>query len=320
MAVISVGCSAIANSSAPYIAPYYNDKQGAISFTFDDGFQHEVDDALEIIDPLGIKGTFFLIPTRVDTIPSQSIHWDQAKSMVEHGHELGTHDAIKPRLHEIPIEQVVQKINGGGRLIEQNTGQQSVSFAMPGGSKNNPEIEAIIYEQHYFFRKSEKLPNAIKAGYGSAGKRVWDDHKTRAQIEESVSQGKWFIPVIHSVVNGYSPFKSKEEFKAHCEWVVSKEHVIWIAPLGEVGRYVYERDAATLDVTSQTSNSLTFKLTHTLQDKAVFNHPLTVVIPETGAVSAKATDASGQSLETSVKDGKILVNALPNGQTVAVTW
>ncbi|WP_309384603.1 polysaccharide deacetylase family protein [Cerasicoccus frondis] len=308
-----------AQADEPYIAPYYNDRQAAFSFTFDDGFQGNVDNTLEIIDPLGIKGTFFVIPNRVGQNPV-SINWKQVKQIQATGHEIGTHDAIKPRLHEIPIEQVREKVSGGSELIEMNTAVRSVSFAMPGGSKKTPEILEVIKEKHYFYRNREDLPNVVIAGYGSAGKRIWEDDKARKQIEQTIDNGGWYIPVVHAIVKGYSPFNSKEEFKTHCEWLLSKEDVLWIAPMGVVGRYVFERDAAKLTVTQQSANAITFTLTHSLGDKEIFNHPLTVVIPGTSATSAKAADASGNTLDASVSNEKILVNAMPDGQPITVTW
>lgn len=312
-------CAGHLFAGQPYIAPYLNDRQAAFSFTFDDGFKGEVNDALAIIDPLGIKGTFFLIPSRVGTNPA-SIDWAQAKQMQATGHEIGTHDSIKPKLHEISTEEVREKVDGGADLIEQNTGVRSVSFALPGGSEGTPEVLAAIRERHNFIRGGKYLPNASTSGYGSAGRRKWDDQQTRQQIEQAIEQGQWYIPIVHSIVGGYSPFASKEEFQTHCEWLVSKQDVLWIAPLGEVGRYVLERDAAKLDIFEQQPGKLAFKLAHTLQDKAVFNYPLTVVIPDTGATSAEALDEDRNPVSASVQDGKILVNAVPNGKAVWVRW
>ena len=308
-----------ADAGEPYIAPYFNDKQAAMSFTFDDGFKGQVDNTLEIIDPLGIRGTFFVIPSRMDQNKG-SINWAQAKAMQATGHEIGTHDAVKPRLHELTQDEVRQKVNGGADLIEQNTGVRSVSFAMPGGSKDTDEVMAVINEQHYFFRNPSYLPNVKRVAYGSEGKRKWEDEKTRKEIEGVIANGQWYIPVVHAIVKGYSPFKSKEEFKTHCEWVVSQEDVLWVAPMGEVGRYVFERDAAQLEIVEKSSDKLAFKLTHTLPDKVVFDHPLTVVIPVASVTSAEAMDANRNPVEASVKDGKVLINAKPNGEVIWVRW
>ena len=41
------------------VAKFKGDRGGAFSFTFDDGWRGQVYNTLEIIDPIGIKGTFF---------------------------------------------------------------------------------------------------------------------------------------------------------------------------------------------------------------------------------------------------------------------
>lgn len=312
-------CANVFAAGDPYVAPYFNDKKGAYSITFDDGFKREVADALEIIDPLGVKATFFVIPSRMDNAQSGSIGWADAKAMQANGHEIGTHDAIKPKLHEIPQDEVRAKVSGGADAIEQNVGVRSVSFAMPGGSKDTPEVMEVVNEKHYFYRNPEYLPKAKRVAYGNAGNRQWDDQKTRKEIEQVMANGEWYIPVCHSIVKGYSPFKSKEEFKTHMEWVAAQDD-LWVAPMGTVGRYAFERDAAQLEVIAQTADSVVFRLSHTLEDKAVFNHPLTVVIPGTGATAATAINEAREPVEATIKDGKILVNALPNGEAYKVTW
>jgi len=304
----------------PYIAPYLNDKKAAFSFTFDDGFKGQVANTLEIIDPLGIKGTFFVIPQRMDDQGSGSIQWDQAKALQANGHEIGTHGAVKPKLHEIPAQEMREKITGGAELITSNTGVRPVSYARPGGSKYTDEVLEEVRERHYFIRSAEHMPNMEQARYGNAGKRKWDDQKTRQKIEAAIEQGQWFVPTVHAIVAGYSPFDSKEAFKAHCEWLVSKEDVLWIAPMGEIGRYVFERDAAKLDVITTTANSLVFRLSTELEDKEVFNYPLTVVIPGVSAASVEAINEQREPVEATVAGDKILVNVIPNGEAYKVTW
>ena len=60
---------------------------GAVSLTFDDGCQSQLDKAIPHMDALGIKGTFFLPPSALDT-PGKIAAW---KKVAANGHEIGNH-------------------------------------------------------------------------------------------------------------------------------------------------------------------------------------------------------------------------------------
>jgi len=306
----------------PSVALYLNDKKGAFSFTFDDGFRHQVENTLEILDPLGIKGTFFLIPYYIeDSERSWNMAtWPRVKKIEAKGHEIGTHGSIQIKLHEASEAVLEEQINGSWDLLRQKGGLRSVSYAAPGGSRINDLVEAKIREHHYFIRNEQFLPRARIMGYGRTEFREWDDLNMREIIKAAMAAGEWVIPYVHAIVEGYSPFKSKAEFRIHCEWLKSIEGELWIAPMGTVGRYVLERDAAALTVIEQTVHSLTMRLSHSLADKEIFNVPLTVVIPVTGVVKASVVQKGNPEAKVNVCADKILLNILPNGAKVMVEW
>jgi len=312
----------VAADPAPAIAPYLGSRKGAVSLTFDDGFRKEVEDAAEILDACGLKGTFFLIPIRMADPKgsAMTVTWKRAKELMAEGHEMGTHGAIAPKLHEADAETLDQLVNGSWQLIKENTGVAPVSYALPGGSRADKRVMAIISEHHYFIRKPTLLPGASIMGYGNAGKRKWSDEQTRKAILATRDAGGWHIAVIHSIVGGYAPFASKDEFRGHCQWLKSQEDTIWVAPMGVIGRYVKARQAATLKVIEQKADSVRFTVSSDLKPAEVFQVPLTIVIPAAGATKAVATQGDRPAPKVTIKDGNILVDVLPDGTETTVTW
>lgn len=311
-----------AAEAEPRIANYLGDRAGAISFTFDDGFRSEVNDTLEIIDPLGIQGTFFLIPEVMGGSRQRAgtINWEEARALHAKGHELGTHGLINPRLHEVDAATLERLVNGSRQAIINETGVTPVSYALPGGTQFTGPVQAKILENHYFVREPTVLPNARILRYGNAGRRQWDDEKTRQTIRQAMARGEWVIPVVHSIVGGYAPFKSKAEFRGHCEWVKSQEDQLWIAPMGTVGRYAWQRDHAKLRVSDRIPTAIRFTIESDLDDPETFNSVLTVVIPARGARSVVATNAQGQSLHATARDDAILVDVPVDAGAVTVQW
>jgi len=306
--------------TAPQIAAYYGNKKAALSLTFDDGFSAEVEDTVAILDPLEIKGTFFLIPAYMDGSPEsvKFVIWDRVLELQNNGHEIGTHGSIREKLHEATDERLDTLINGSWSLIRERTGVAPVSYAAPGGSEVDQRVEKIIRQNHQSIRKAELLPDAVVAGYGSAGERVWEDKKTREQIEEAIQHGQWFIPIVHSIVGGYSPFQSKDEFRHHCEWIKSRDADLWIAPMGVVGSYVADRDAAKLATRSSSHNKVVFAVQH--PHSKPFRHALTVIVPAPAATHAHATTSDGTDVPATIQAGNILVPISQPNTDISVEW
>jgi peptidoglycan/xylan/chitin deacetylase (PgdA/CDA1 family) len=301
---------------APYITRYLNDATAAFSFTFDDGFRLEVEDALSVIDPLGIRGTFFVMPLKIeDDTVEKFISWDSLKDIHANGHEIGTHASIHPKLQEVDNETVSKIINGGWELIHEKLGIESVSFAYPGGSKKGiPRIEKIINEHHYFVRGSV-------AGYGRTEHRKWTPEGAMDKVTTAIDQRQWLVGMVHAIVDGYSPFYSVDEFREHCEWLVEQGDALWIAPMGEVARYIEQRDKAELQIIESSDSQLVFKVKNKAEPHDVFNHPLTIIVPVEEAVNATATTEDGGTLDSlSIKDGNIQVNVPSSAGVITLRW
>jgi peptidoglycan/xylan/chitin deacetylase (PgdA/CDA1 family) len=310
------------DSGAPYIANYQDNKQAALSFTFDDGFRAEVNDALEIIEPLDIRGTFFIIPHYMEGSERRDsmINWEEAIALHAKGQELGTHGTTKNKLHEIDDGVLDFEVNGGWQLIKERIGVTTVAYAAPGGSSIDERVEAKVSEHHFAIRNKNILPASVIMSYGSVGKRVWDDVATRVQIEAAIKNGEWFVPLVHAIVAGYSPFKSKEEFRSHCEWIASKREVLWVAPLGEVGAYVFQKEASALEIIESKPNGIKLKLAQTEPTPFEYGSELTVVIPVSGASEAEAESNTQGELEVVIEKDLIRFNALPDGEAITVYW
>lgn len=303
--------------TSPTLALYPQDRKAALSLTFDDGFLTEVNDTLEILDPLGLKGTFFIIPEGMGEGVEGSqrfITWERAKEMHSEGQEIGTHGFTKTKLHEATDDHLDQLVNGSRQTIIDRMGVTPISYAAPGGSNaNDPRVNAKILENHFFIRTGS-LP------YGNRPNRPWSDEATRAKLVEATRTGQWHTAVIHSIVGGYTPFDSKDVFREHCEWLKSQDDVLWVAPMGEVGRYIRTRENASLEILDIKDRTIQLRVTSSAEPKDLFHGPLTVVIPASGAKAASATSEDGKTLPTTVRRDSILVDAPVDGSPVRVTW
>lgn len=208
--------------------------KAALSLTFDDGFRSEVQDALAALDPLGLKGTFFLIPEGIENHAENMLSWEEARALLAAGHEIGTHGYTKYKLHEVDDARLEYCTNGAWSTLRDRLGCAPVSYATPGGSdKTDPRVRTKIFENHLFLRENALI-------YGNRPGQPWSECKMRLRIEEAEKKGEWLVACIHSIIGGYSPFDSKEAFHEHCRWLHSKSDTLWIAPMGTVGRMLMQ--------------------------------------------------------------------------------
>jgi peptidoglycan/xylan/chitin deacetylase (PgdA/CDA1 family) len=130
-----------------------------VLLTFDDGFESNYRVAQEILNPLGIKAIFFVIPEFVNTvgvenqwqfietrlypgqaaraIPSglRSMTWDQIRELSNQGHVIGCLTRTHARLSELHKEKLlVEEIVASGDEIEQRLGVKVEDFAFTFGT------------------------------------------------------------------------------------------------------------------------------------------------------------------------------------------
>ncbi|WP_339134478.1 MAG: polysaccharide deacetylase family protein [Candidatus Electrothrix sp. GW3-4] len=74
------------------------------------------------------------------------LNWDQVRTLVASGIEMGAHTQSHPILSRIPQDQVQQEIFGSKERIEQETGRPVKAFAYPNGlpADFNPTTQTIL--------------------------------------------------------------------------------------------------------------------------------------------------------------------------------
>jgi peptidoglycan/xylan/chitin deacetylase (PgdA/CDA1 family) len=130
-----------------------------VAFTFDDGFCSVVEFALPILASRGAPATAF-VPTRFLDEPRlawpgidhwlagpheselRPMSWDDARSLVEHGWEIGSHTCSHPHLTELDERALLRELADSRRACEERLGVPCWSVAYPYGSVNRRVVAA----------------------------------------------------------------------------------------------------------------------------------------------------------------------------------
>lgn len=113
-------------------------RRAAVSLSFDDARSSQVDPGLAVLDRLGAKATFYVVPSRVER------NLDGWKKLVASGHEIGNHSLFHPctgnflwsrdaALEDYTLERMRKELVKSNRLLNEMLGVEPVTFAYPCG-------------------------------------------------------------------------------------------------------------------------------------------------------------------------------------------
>ena len=101
------------------------------AITFDDGAESDYGVAFPILRELGLRATFFVVPTLVGT--SGYVGWAELREMVAAGMEVGSHSLTHPFVHGLDADGLRHEFGESKRLLEARLGIAVRSASLPRG-------------------------------------------------------------------------------------------------------------------------------------------------------------------------------------------
>jgi peptidoglycan/xylan/chitin deacetylase (PgdA/CDA1 family) len=273
------------------VALWQGDKQGVVSMTFDevddtDGvLGSQYDNAFPLLQGHGLKATFFVFSDDLDE--------SAVLTLVDDGQEIGSQGITDTSL--LTLSSFLQQYQ---LSTSQSDLQDTLEVA---GYDPNVAIFAYPYgaydagvitntERYYIAARTEDTasPTALNASSPSMYELAViapNDNGTgdsnvigylQDSVDGAVAENKWAIEVFHDVntPSGYDNVSS-EAFGAHVDYLAANEPNVWVAPMGTVSEYIYERDAASITTLFQDSSMMQLDLQCGLDSR--FNTPLTLL-------------------------------------------
>ncbi len=305
--IICAFVSSVEANAQVRIAKYYDNKQAALSFTFDDGLREQYTLLFPKMKELGIKGTFCLIGAWMDNPPKnpnkQPFTWEQAKEMAENGQEITSHGFSHKNVTTLTPEELRYEVQHNDTLIYQHTGSFPRTYFYPGNRKSD---EAVAY-----CSQNRVGTRTFQVSLGSKRTQEWFERYLTGIIEK----GEWAVTMTHGLRIGYDCFGDETRLWKMFDYALSQQDRLWIATFHDVAAYQQERDNTTLTI-KEKGNRITVEPKMAKEsktepkvklDKAIFNHPLTLVLD----FKPKSATQSGKPLEIKEKEGKYLINVYP---------
>ncbi len=300
------------------VKKWRDDKTAAFSFTFDDCMQSQYDYVFPMFEQYGFRGTFFLITQPLDDPYGPYWRygtWPEFIEMSNAGQEMGSHTVTHAHLGNLDIGDtstegtLLYELYQSKKRIERKIpGRKCIDLAYPYSEYDSDVLSntSLFYESARAISVDPVDSSLSGQDWYTIGSRVIEfsiprnspsDDLDELQdfynyVDSSINQGGWGLLQAHDVIpfdsiqsaieqGSYQPI-SVQWFDSACQYVsdASDNGDLWVAPMGDITRYMNERESYDYNIVSVTDTSIIINVTDTLEDD-IYNYPLTadIIVP-----------------------------------------
>lgn len=306
--------------------PWPEGKKAALSLSFDDGRNSQVDVGLPLFKKLGAKATFYVVPANMqERIPA----W---KELLAEGHEIGNHTVYHPctgnfawsrdkALENYTLSSMRRELMAANQEILKMLGIMPVSFAYTCGNtfvgrgRNTqsyvPLVAELFESGRGWLNEAANDPVfadfALLQGIEMDGKDFETDIKPL--VDAAVANGSWLLLAGHDIGAGGRQTTRTAMLEKLVAYVQQPESGIWLAPVGDVAAHIKtQRQKRAEQLRKSLSLAATFdegfsadyaRGDHRLYSATDYDHPATATpnfVPEEIAL-AEGQGHFGHALE-----------------------
>jgi len=232
----------------------WNHKKAAVVLTYDDALAQHLDNAIPVLDSLGLKATFYL-SAYYPAARQRMTDWKKAAAK---GHELANHTLFHPcvggkgrewvradyDLRNYTVQRMVDEIRMTNVFLESLDGKKKRTFAFPCA-------DTKIHDTAYFdgLKNDFIAARNVRAEMHTINRiDLYDldcymvNGQTAAQmiewVKKAVETNSLLVILFHGVGGGNPLDVSLPEHRRFLEYLQQNQKDIWIAPMINVAEYI----------------------------------------------------------------------------------
>jgi peptidoglycan-N-acetylglucosamine deacetylase len=232
-----------------------NAKRAALSLTFDDARESQVDFGLPILNRHKIPATFYVVPTGFEK------RLDGWRAALVAGHELGNHTVTHPcsgnftfarhkALEDFTLDRMEGELLEANRRVEQATGVRPKTFAYPCGQTFVGRGLALhsyvpLVARHFIAGRGYNAEVANDptfcdlAHLNAAGFDRLAFPAMKQLIQAATSDGRWLILVGHDVLpEDRFQAVNASALDALCRYCREPESELWVDTVANIATYI----------------------------------------------------------------------------------
>jgi peptidoglycan/xylan/chitin deacetylase (PgdA/CDA1 family) len=233
----------------------WNNKKCAVSLTYDDALNVHLDNAIPILDSLGLKATFYLSGYS-GVLNNRLNEW---RSIATKGHELANHtlyhpcaggrpgrEFVKPDndLNNYSIKRIDDEIKMTNTLLKAIDGKTERTFAYPCGDTKIGDSSYFTPVKAEFVAargvKAEMLqPGQINLDeIGCYGINGQTGQQLIELVKKAMASNTLLVFLFHGVGGEHGLNVSLPAHRELLQFLKQNEKDIWIAPMLDVAKYI----------------------------------------------------------------------------------
>lgn len=245
-------CSSVA--TAQFNSTPWRGKKAAVVLTYDDGYHEQLDNALPVLDSLGLKATFYLSAF----FPAVRGRINEWKKVAANGHELGNHTLYHPcvggagrewvpadyDMLNYTVTRMEDEIRMTNVFLEQLDGKQQRTFAFTCGDMQVKDsffinglkgdfiaARAVRHEMHAINEIDlYNIDCYVVNGETAVQMEEW--------VKKAIAKKALLVILFHGVGGGNSLNVLKEEHTKFLTLLKQQENDLWIAPLADIATHI----------------------------------------------------------------------------------
>jgi len=232
----------------------WNHKKCAVVITYDDAIDQHLDNAVPLLDSLGLKATFYV--TAFST--SMQARMSEWKKLAEHGHELGNHTLYHPCLGGVgrewvrpdydmrsyTVRRMVDEVKMTNLFLQLLDGKTKRTFAYTCGDMKIGDSSFIGA-----LKKDFVAARGVTSRLNILGQtNLWNvdcfgvNGESGTQLigwaKNAMQTGSLLVVLFHGVSGGNGLDVSLAAHREFLQFLKQNEKDIWVAPMVEVAEYI----------------------------------------------------------------------------------
>jgi peptidoglycan/xylan/chitin deacetylase (PgdA/CDA1 family) len=230
-------------------------KKCAVVLTYDDAYNQQLDNAIPVLDSLGLKATFYITAFST-SVQTRLNDW---KKITMNGHELGNHTLFHPctadkpgrefvpadyKLNNYTVKRMVDEVRMTNLFLQALDGKKERTFAYTCGDMKIGDSSFIDP-----LKKDFVAARAVRAQMHPIDQIdlynvdcYMVNGETAEQMTEWVKKaeqtGSLLVILFHGVGGGNSLNVLLPEHRRFLEYLQQNQKDIWVAPMIDVAEYV----------------------------------------------------------------------------------
>ena len=232
----------------------WNGKKCAVVLTYDDAINQHLDNAIPVLDSLGLKATFY-VTAFSSSVQTRLNEW---KKLAVNGHELGNHTLYHPciggkgrewvrpdyDLSKYSVQRMIDETRMTNLFLQALDGKTQRTFAFTCGDMKIGD-SSFIYGMKNDFVAARAVRNEMhrisEIDLYNVDCYLVNNHsfeQMKEWVDKAIQTNSLLVILFHGVGGGNSLNVSLPAHRELLQYLKKNEKDIWIAPLLEIAGYV----------------------------------------------------------------------------------